>query len=402
MFSVYMLKVPVQLHVLNDIMKHIEDNSHTVNNDMDLKGFLDLAAWFDKGRPDILISESTYATTSLHETVERGGKVLIPVFALGRAQELCILLETFWGADEHEGPPSTSPQGSQRKPITSTNSSSPGPIRKTFEQRNTFEFKHIKAFDRSYADNQGPMGQKHHIFSLQIFKKCAGNEKNMEKKQSYFSFYVYQIMTGYCVQGTIRLTQDPECAHADAKGIMQLFRMAEPRNMLLVHGEARQEDGVLQVLEDRAVQGVTPGCPCNPNCIKNVRVWSIFMHCPRMLHLLQFLRLVSPEQALNELGLNVHQLRFTCRVQPHDAHSDPDTPIRIHTHLNRYSKASVFRMTALPGSPITLQTEFSVSNRSACCPVLWQSLWGCHRVQSSGRLFSLYISMMLLLLRAIP
>lgn len=27
-------------------------------------------------------------------------------------------------------------------------------------------------------------------------------------------------------------------AHADAKGIMQLIRMAEPRSMLLVHGEA--------------------------------------------------------------------------------------------------------------------------------------------------------------------
>ena len=49
-------------------------------------------------------------------------------------------------------------------------------------------------------------------------------------------------------------------------------------------------------------------------------------------------------------------------------------------------------MTASPGSPTTLQTEFSVSNRRACCPVLWQSLWGFHRVQFSGRLFSLYIS----------
>ena len=28
--------------------------------------------------------------------MERGGKVLIPVFAMGRAQELCILLETYW------------------------------------------------------------------------------------------------------------------------------------------------------------------------------------------------------------------------------------------------------------------------------------------------------------------
>ncbi len=31
-----------------------------------------------------------------HDCVEKGGKVLIPVFALGRAQELCILLETYW------------------------------------------------------------------------------------------------------------------------------------------------------------------------------------------------------------------------------------------------------------------------------------------------------------------
>lgn len=30
-------------------------------------------------------------------------------------------------------------------------------IRKTFVQRNMFEFKHIKAFDRTYADNPGPM-----------------------------------------------------------------------------------------------------------------------------------------------------------------------------------------------------------------------------------------------------
>jgi len=32
----------------------------------------------------------------VHDCVDKGGKVLIPVFALGRAQELCILLETYW------------------------------------------------------------------------------------------------------------------------------------------------------------------------------------------------------------------------------------------------------------------------------------------------------------------
>ena len=62
------------------------------------------------------------------------------------------------------------------------------------------------------------------------------------------------------------------------------------------------------------------------------------------------------------------------------------------------SIALVSQMTASPGSPTTSQIEFSVSNRRACCPDLWQSLWGCHRVQFLGRLFSLYISMMSLLL----
>ena len=51
-------------------------------------------------------------------------------------------------------------------------------------------------------------------------------------------------------------------------------------------------------------------------------------------------------------------------------------------------------MTASHGSPTTSQTEFKVSNWMSCCPDLWQSLWGYHSVQFSGRLFSLYISMM--------
>lgn len=49
----------------------------------------------------------------------------------------------------------------------------------------------------------------------------------------------------------------------------------------------------------------------------------------------QSLKLVSSEQALKELGLNEHQLRFTCRVQLQDPHSDSDTLHRIYTHLRR-------------------------------------------------------------------
>lgn len=62
------------------------------------------AAWIDKLKPDLLISESTYATTirdskrarerdflkEVQDTIDNGGKVLIPVFALGRAQVIFI------------------------------------------------------------------------------------------------------------------------------------------------------------------------------------------------------------------------------------------------------------------------------------------------------------------------
>lgn len=229
------------------------------------------SAWIDKCRPDLLITESTYATTvrdskrcrerdflmKVRECVERGGKVLIPVFALGRAQELCILLETYW---EHMNMkvPIFFAAGLTEKAtnyykmfITWTNEK----IKETFIERNMFEFKHIKPFDRSYIDNPGPMvvfatpGMLHAGLSLQIFKKWAPSAQNIV------------IMPGYCVAGTVgqkilsgvkriefenkqvvdvnmKVEYMSFSAHADSKGIMELISKCEPKNVLLVHGEA--------------------------------------------------------------------------------------------------------------------------------------------------------------------
>lgn len=61
-------------------------------------------------RPDVLIVESTYGVHSLapreekemrftslvHNIIKRGGHVLLPAFALGRAQELLLILEDYW------------------------------------------------------------------------------------------------------------------------------------------------------------------------------------------------------------------------------------------------------------------------------------------------------------------
>ena len=60
--------------------------------------------------PDVLICEATYGThvherrdqrekrftSTVHNIISRGGRCLIPVFALGRAQELLLILDEYW------------------------------------------------------------------------------------------------------------------------------------------------------------------------------------------------------------------------------------------------------------------------------------------------------------------
>ncbi|MCI21785.1 cleavage and polyadenylation specificity factor subunit 3-I-like, partial [Trifolium medium] len=60
--------------------------------------------------PDVCIIESTYGvqhhqprhtrekrfTDVIHSTISQGGRVLIPAYALGRAQELLLILDEYW------------------------------------------------------------------------------------------------------------------------------------------------------------------------------------------------------------------------------------------------------------------------------------------------------------------
>lgn len=125
-------------HVLGACMFYIEYKGIKVIYTGDFNSNADRhlgPAWIEKLHPDLLISESTYATTirdskrarerdflkEVQDTIDNGGKVLIPVFALGRAQvflyfvvkvnkfilflkELCILLETYWSRAKNKVP----------------------------------------------------------------------------------------------------------------------------------------------------------------------------------------------------------------------------------------------------------------------------------------------------------
>lgn len=333
------------------------------------------AAWIDKCRPDLLISESTYATTirdskrcrerdflkKVHECVDRGGKVLIPVFALGRAQELCILLETYWERMNLKIPIyfaaglTEKANNYYKMFITWTNQK----IRKTFVQRNMFDFNHIKPFDKSYTDNPGAMvvfaspGMLHAGLSLAIFKKWAPYENNMV------------IMPGFCVVGTVghkilngvkkiefenkqivevkmAVEYMSFSAHADAKGIMQLIQYCEPENVMLVHGEAVK----MKFLKEKIKQEFDLECymPANgetcvidtPHRIQvDVNLPLLKQECikyntlppdpkkPRIIHGVLMMKsqqmcLMDVDEACKEAGINRHIIRFTSTVHLED------------------------------------------------------------------------------------
>ena len=62
-----------------------------------------------------------------------------------------------------------------------------------------FEFKHIRPFDKSYADAPGPMvvfatpGMLHAGLSLQLFKKWAPCENNMVIWKLYLDYIIFEI-----------------------------------------------------------------------------------------------------------------------------------------------------------------------------------------------------------------
>lgn len=138
--------------------------------------------------------------------------------------------------------------------------------------RNVFDYKHVKPFEKSFANDPGPMvlfaspGMLHAGSSLDVFKKWAHDPKNTVILPGFlFLFFsvpmdILPIACRYCVPGSIgakvlrgdkEIPLDQETvikvnlqvqnlsfsAHADQKGILQLIEDCKPQNVVLVHGE---------------------------------------------------------------------------------------------------------------------------------------------------------------------
>lgn len=184
--------------------------------------------------------------------------MLIPAFALGRAQELCMLLDDYWERMNLKVPIYFSAgltiQANMYYKVLINWASQK--VKSLSATRNAFDFKNVHSFERSMINAPGPCvlfatpGMISGGFSLEVFKQWAPCEQNLI------------TLPGYCVAGTVghklsrvklptkinvdESTQiDVRCqiqqlsfsAHTDSRGIMDLVRFLSPKNVILVHGE---------------------------------------------------------------------------------------------------------------------------------------------------------------------
>lgn len=259
-----------------------------------------------------------------------------------------------------------------------------------------FEFNHIKPFDRGYIDNPGAMvvfatpGMLHAGLSLQIFKKWAPNENNM------------LIMPGYCVQGTVghkvlggakkiefenrqvvevkmAIEYMSFSAHADAKGIMQLIQNCEPRNVMLVHGEAAKMEFLKDKIRDEfKIECFSPAngetcvistplkipIDCSLQLLKNeAKIYNMQPPDPKRRRLMHGI-LVMKEGKLTLMdmnsvfkdfaGINRHTMKFSSFIKVDIATPSVQIIEQLHTLLKE--KLSVWEVKLVDSQTVEVET----------------------------------------------
>ena len=222
--------------------------------------------------PNVMIVESTFGTTSLpsredRETqlvstvdtiVRRGGSCLIPVFALGRAQELLLILDEYWqqNPDLHGIPvfyASKLAAKALRVYQTFINMMNDH-VRTMMDMGNPFHLSHVKNMMRTDFDAMGACvvmaspGFLQDGVSRHLFERWCDDERNGV------------IIAGYSVEGTLahHLLSRPKeitcvdnvikkckcqienisfSAHVDFNENLEFIKSVHPDYIILVHGE---------------------------------------------------------------------------------------------------------------------------------------------------------------------
>lgn len=239
--------------------------------------------------PHIVIVESTYGVSrhlpreererrfldKIHRTVAAGGRVLLPVVALGRAQELLLLLEEYWErTPELRGVPVYTASGLARKALTVYQTyieMMNDDIKAAFQLRNPFQFRYVSHLRSASAfDDSGPCvvlatpSMLQSGLSRELFEAWCEDERNA------------LIIADFAVQGTLArevlgqpgtittrvglkvpLRMSVEAisfsAHADYEQTREFLNTLAPPHVVLVHGEAGEMARLKAALEREAV-----------------------------------------------------------------------------------------------------------------------------------------------------
>ena len=256
---------------------------------------------------DVLIVESTYGTKThdprerrekifleaIEKIVKRGGKCLLPVFVMGRAQELLLLIERHWASK---------PELHNVKVFyASTLMSKCMTIFKTYVNmmggiiredlrhgRNPFDFRYIsvlKNSDSIVEQRNEPIvvmaspGMLQKGLSRSLFLKWCTDKRNGV------------LFTGYCVESTfardilngqrkVRREMGSELnidlsvdyisfsAHADYRETRQFIEAVSPSNVVLVHGEKHEAFRLKKELEKNFGRDIRFDAPFNWQTLK--------------------------------------------------------------------------------------------------------------------------------------
>jgi Cft2 family RNA processing exonuclease len=262
------------------------------------------------GPPDVLIVESTFGTTSVparnkreldftsavESIVMRGGSCLIPVFALGRAQELLLILDEYW--KEHPK--------LQHIPIFYASKLATRSLRvyQTFVNMmndhvrklndrfvNPFKLRHIKSIQNMESPD---------IFSPSVVMASPGFLQSGISRQLFEAWCDDErhgvIIAGYTIEGTLandllNMPNEIKCqdnrikprrcsiesitfsAHVDYKQNQTFIKSVTPDYIVLVHGEKTQMKRLKDALENEMKKNLWPGdhrplIAMPENCIK--------------------------------------------------------------------------------------------------------------------------------------
>ncbi|KAL5789664.1 hypothetical protein ACOSQ2_004552 [Xanthoceras sorbifolium] len=309
------------------------------------------AAELPQFSPDICIIESTYGvqlhqsrhirekrfTDVIHTTISQGGRVLIPAFALGRAQELLLILDEYWSnhPELHNIPIYyASPLAKKCMAVYQTYILSMNErIRNQFANSNPFKFKHISPLNsiEDFSDvgpsvvMASPSGLQSGL-SRQLFDIWCSDKKNA------------CVIPGYVVVGTLAKTiiSEPKevtlmngltaplnmqvhyisfSAHADYAQTSTFLRELMPPNIILVHGESHEMGRLKTKL-------MTEFADCNTKIItpKNCQSVEMYFNSEKMAKTIGRLAEKTPEVGETVSGILVKK-GFTYQIMaPDDLH----------------------------------------------------------------------------------